>query len=142
MVTVIEVLSPWNKSPGQGQEDYRAKQRSVLRSDTNLVEIDLLRGGGHTVAVPTGKIPPSDYRICIHRIARSAGFEVIRFGIHDPLPRVGIPLRPADADVVLNLPAVLQRVYDTGVYHRLAHYAGPAEPPLADGDAAWADALL
>src|SRR5438552_11999593 len=50
VVTVIEVLSPWNKSPGQGQEEYRSKQRAVLLSDANLVEIDLLRGGGHTVA--------------------------------------------------------------------------------------------
>jgi hypothetical protein len=142
VVTVIEVLSPWNKSPGQGQEEYRAKQRAVLLSDANLVEIDLLRGGGHTVAVPPGRTPASDYRICFHRIARPSGFEVIRFGVHDPLPRVGIPLRPADADVVLDLPAVFQRVYDTGVYQRLAPYAGLTEPPLAEVDAAWADELL
>src|SRR5436309_1645946 len=84
------------------------------------------------LAVLPAKIPPSDYRICIHRIARPSSFEVIRFGIRNPFPRVGIPLRPTDADVVLDLPAVFQRVYDTGAYHRLAHYAGPAEPPLAD----------
>jgi len=142
VVTVIEVLSPWNKSPGQGQEEYRAKQRVVLLSDANLVEIDLLRGGGHTVAVPPSKTPPSPYRICIHRIARPAGFELVRFGIRDPLPRVGIPLRPTDTDVALNLPEVFQRVYDTGVFDRLAHYDSPAEPPLADDDAAWADELL
>jgi hypothetical protein len=142
VVSVIEVLSPWNKSPGQGQGEYRAKQRAVLLSDANLVEIDLLRGGGHTVAVPPGRLPASDYRICIHRIARPGGFELVRFNVRDRLLRVEIPLRPPDTDVVLDLPAVFQRVYDTGAYHRLAHYASPADPALADADAAWADELL
>lgn len=138
VVTVIELLSPWNKSAGQGQEEYRAKQRALLLSDTNLVEIDLLRAGAHTVAVPAGKLPPSDYRVCIHRVARPAGFEVIRFSVRDPFPRIGVPLRAGEPDVVLDLPAVFTRVYDTGVYSRLADYAGPADPPLEEADAAWA----
>jgi hypothetical protein len=142
VVTVIELLSPWNKSPGQGREEYRAKQRALLLSDTNLVEIDLLRGGGHTVAVPAGKLMPSDYRVCIHRVARPAGFEVVRFSLRDPLPRVAIPLHAGDADVVLDLPAVFPRVYDTGVYSRLAEYTGPADPPLKEADAAWAEERL
>jgi hypothetical protein len=142
VVTVIELLSPWNKSPGQGQGEYREKQRALLLSNTNLVEIDLLRGGAHTVAMPHGRRPASDYRICIHRIARPDGFEVIRFGVRDPLPRVGIPLRVEDPDVVLDLKAVFNRVFDTGVYGRLARYAAPADPPLDEADAAWADELL
>jgi hypothetical protein len=142
VVTVIELLSPWNKSPGQGQEEYRAKQRALLLSDTNLVEIDLLRGGAHTVAARSGKTPPSDYRICIHRVARPAGFEVIPFGLRDPLPRVGVPLRAGEPDVLLDLPSVMCRVYDTGVYNRLVDYRGGADPPVADADAAWADDLL
>jgi hypothetical protein len=142
VVTVIEVLSPWNKSPGQGQAEYREKQRALLLSNTNLVEIDLLRGGAHTVAMRHGRRPASDYRICIHRIARPDGFEVIRFGARDPLPRVGIPLRGGGPDVVLDLGAVFNRVYDTGVYGRLASYSAPADPPLDEADAAWADELL
>jgi hypothetical protein len=142
VVTVIELLSPWNKSAGQGQEEYRAKQRAMLLSDTNLVEIDLLRAGAHTVAVPPGKLPASDYRICTHRVARPDGFEVIRLGVREPLPRVGIPLRPGEQDVVLDLPTVFRRVYDTGVYHRLVHYREAADPPLTGSDAEWADALL
>jgi hypothetical protein len=142
VVTVIELLSPWNKSPGQGQEEYRAKQRALLLSDTNLVEIDLLRGGAHTVAVPPGKVAASDYRICIHRVARPSGFEVIRLGVREPLPRVGIPLRAEDQDVVLDLPSVFQRAYDTGVYHRLVDYNGATDPPLTGADADWADERL
>src|SRR5262245_19121593 len=41
VVTVIEFLSPSNKSPGPNREQYFRKQREVCASDTNLVEIDL-----------------------------------------------------------------------------------------------------
>src|SRR5262245_23812103 len=51
VVTVIEVLSPTNKLPGLDREQYQRKQRELVRSDTNLVEIDLLRQGRHVAAV-------------------------------------------------------------------------------------------
>ncbi len=45
VVTIIEVLSPSNKTPGADFHEYQRKQREIVQSDTNLVEIDLLRGG-------------------------------------------------------------------------------------------------
>ena len=36
--------------PGRGL--YLRKQREILESDVNLIEIDLLRAGMHTAAVP------------------------------------------------------------------------------------------
>lgn len=142
VVTVIELLSPWNKTPGRGQDDYRDKQEAVLLSDASLVEIDLLRAGAHTVAFRPGSRPASDYRVCIHRVARPHGFEVIRFGVRDPLPRVGIPLRSGEPDVVLDLASVFNRVYDVGAYFAQADYTRLADPPLTAEDTAWANTLL
>lgn len=142
VVTVIELLSPWNKSPGEGQHDYRDKQKALLLSSTNLVEIDLLRAGAHTVAVRPHRLPPSDYRICTHRTARRDGFEVISFSVRDPLPRLGIPLRGEEPDVLLDLPAVFTRVYDSGAFFAQVDYSGPPDPPLPAPDAAWARARL
>ncbi len=51
IVTVIEVLSPANKTPGEGHRPYRRKQRESLDSPAHLVEIDLLSEGLHTVAM-------------------------------------------------------------------------------------------
>jgi hypothetical protein len=48
VVTIIEFLSPSNKSPGANRELYLRKQREIISSDTNLVEIDLNRFGTHT----------------------------------------------------------------------------------------------
>jgi len=48
-----EVLSPSNKEVhSEGRTLYLRKQREILRSEVNSVEIDLLRGGEHTLAVP------------------------------------------------------------------------------------------
>src|SRR5262245_14305055 len=52
VVTVLEFLSPSNKSPGPNRDLYLRKQREVCSSDANLVEIDLNRFGTHTLAFP------------------------------------------------------------------------------------------
>jgi hypothetical protein len=140
VVTVIEVLSPWNKT-GQGLEEYRSKQGELLLSQANLVEVDLLRRGGHAVAVPEALAGRSDYCISIH--PSGAGMlEVFRFGVRDPLPNVRIPLRPGDEEPVLHLGAVFRRAYDGGAYGLDVDYDADPDPPLAGEDAAWARALL
>src|SRR5580692_10620329 len=43
VVTVIELLSPTNKRPGEHRAQYLAKRSAVRHSNAHLVEIDLLR---------------------------------------------------------------------------------------------------
>jgi hypothetical protein len=49
LVTLIEILSPSNKSFGKDRPEYLAKRLSILNSAAPLIEIDLLRGGGDRV---------------------------------------------------------------------------------------------
>src|SRR5262249_45270164 len=58
VVTVIEFLSPSNKSPGPNREQYLRKQLEVCSSDANLVEIDLNRFGTHALAFPLEHLKP------------------------------------------------------------------------------------
>lgn len=44
VVTAIELLSPENKRPGDGLEQFRRKQAEYRQARVNRVEIDLLRG--------------------------------------------------------------------------------------------------
>jgi hypothetical protein len=53
-----------------------------------------------------------------------------------------VPLRPGDADVVVELQPLLDRAYAKGRYYNLIDYAEPPDPPLAAEDAAWAAARL
>ena len=139
-VTAIEVLRPRNKT-GRGLEEYREKQSGALVGDANLVEIDLLRRGYHVVAVPAARLEPSDYCVSVHR-ARSTQFEVIRFGVRDPLPNVAIPLRRGEQDAVLHLGEVLRRCYDVGAFVYRIDYSQDPDPPLTANNAAWARELL
>lgn len=146
VVTVLELLSPANKAPGsEGQRQYRQKQRALLDSDTNLVEIDLLRGGDHTLAMPRAPIlarQPFDYLVCRHRADTGRRFDCWPFSLRDPLPLIGIPLLPDHPDLPLDLQTLFERAYDAGPYLRDNLYVAEPDLPLSPSDAAWADALL
>lgn len=138
VVTVIEVLSPANKRSGAGREEYLRKQADVLLSRANLVEIDVLRGGEPTVALPDGWASRSDYRVAVSRGNDRRRREVYQVSLRERLPRVRIPLDPTEPDVVLDLPAVLDAAAEAGAYDRRVDYASNPFPPLGPGDLAWA----
>jgi hypothetical protein len=145
VVTFIEVLSPTNKLPGPDREQYLRKQQEVCHSDTNLVEIDLLSLGRHTAAValqnlPSGRRTP--YLVCVRRAVTPTQAEVYSIPLQQRLPAVKIPLRPTDADVRLDLQALLEQAYQRGRYEGDLDYDKDPEPPLAGPDAAWADQWL
>jgi len=144
VVTVIEVLSPANKHSGDGQDQYRQKQRELHAGGVNLVEIDLLRAGQRVLSVATDRLPPAQrtsYMICVRRACRPGQYEIFPITVRQRLPRFRIPLRPDDADVILDLQDLLARCYRNGRYHTL-DYTKDAEPPLRGEDARWADELL
>jgi hypothetical protein len=146
LVTVIEVLSPSNKrATGRGRARYLRKQQQVMAGDINLVEIDLLRRGTWSVALPQsalGGLAPHHYRVCVRRAARPGGFEFYPFRLTEPLPPVSIPLRPADPDPLLDLGPVFSEAYDRSMIATRIEYTGEPDLPLSAGDAAWADDLL
>jgi Protein of unknown function (DUF4058) len=148
LVTSIEVLSPSNKTPGaHGRKPYRRKQRQVLRSKVHLVEIDLLRGGKHTSAVPLAaalrQAEPFDYHVCIRRFDHPADFVVYPIRLEQRLPEITIPLLPDVPAVPMDLQVVFDQSYDAGPYSRSVHYADttPA-PPLRPEQTEWATRLL
>jgi len=145
VVTVIEIMSPTNKAAGtQGRRQYRQKQRELLRSDLHLLEIDLLRGGRHTVAAPRQPLRQRAEWDCVTSLHRAAARECETWPVtlRQRLPRVAVPLCEGDADFVLDLQAMLNQCYDAGRYEEKIDYRREPPVPFAAEDAAWADALL
>lgn len=148
LVTTVEVLSLTNKMPGEkGRDLYQRKQQEILDSQTNLVEIDLLRGGQHTTAVPLDwaleRTGPFDYHVCVHRFDLWEDFYVYPIRLSQRLTHIAIPLLPGDDDVKIDLQAVFNRCYDTGPYRRRVRYATDViQPPLTDEQAKWAAEVL
>lgn len=141
VVTVIEVTSPANKSAGPGRVSYQAKQQEVLASQAHLVEIDLLRAGTHVLAVDRGAAQAQgnyDYLACVSRAKPPRDlFELYPRTIRERLPRVRVPLAEGDADVALDVQAVLEQTYERGSYAARLDYARPAMPGLSGADEAW-----
>jgi hypothetical protein len=146
VVTIIELVSPTNKAAGPGRESYLKKQREVRASDTHLVEIDLLRGGGHVLAVPREVARAEkdyDYLVCVNRAAGIRDeFDIYPRTLRERLPRIGIPLAAGERDVACDLQAALEKVYDAGGYDLRIDYAEPSVPRLSSEDAAWANDLI
>ncbi len=134
VVTVVELLSPSNKQPGDDRVRYLDRRLEILRSAAHLVEIDLLRGGP---PMPLNNPPTCDYRYLVSRQPARPKMQVWPILLRDELPPVPIPLRTGEPEVELDLKAVLDAVYDgAGYAHRV--YADPPVPPLSPRDAKWA----
>ena len=138
LVTVIELLSPSNKRPGEDRLQYLAKRRELLRSTAHLVEIDLLRGWA---PMPAEDRPEGDYSALVSRVERRPAAEFWPIRLRDRLPMIPIPLRASDPDGRVDLQEVLHRAHDGPGYERFI-YAGAPEPPLSTGDAEWAEAFI
>ncbi len=137
LVTAIEVLSPTNKAPGAGFQEYMAKRRELVREDVHLVELDLLLEGR---CLPLHPEPPSgDYFALVSRAERRPQIDVYAWSVRRPLPKVPIPLLPIDADASLDLAALFEVAYERGRYAREIDYARPLSVPLAHADKAWAE---
>lgn len=114
VVTTIELLSPFNKvADRQGREAFLRKRKTVMSSNVNWIEIDLLRAGKR----PSEVEKKSDYYALLKRGSVLGPFEVWYFDLRDRMPTISVPLRPPIEDIPLDL----QTVFD-GVYAR-AYYA-------------------
>lgn len=139
VVTVLELLSPSNKESKEGRQQYWSKMRLLLsRTSTNVVEIDLLRGGPR---MPWREMKDCDYYALVSRESERprAGFWPVQ--LRESLPTIPIPLRPDEPEPTLDLQAVIHRIYDVGSY-QLFIYATDPEPPLPARDAVWAAQIL
>jgi hypothetical protein len=146
VVTVVEILSPTNKRRGEGREAYLEKRMHVLNSRTNLVEIDLLRGGDRMPAWPHGRPStdpiPGDYRVLVSRTNRRPQADLYPFTVRDPIPSFPLPLRPDDDEPRVDLQALLRELYDRAAYDLRLDYRAEPVPPLQEPDAGWVGDLL
>jgi hypothetical protein len=134
VVTVIELLTPANKTPGADHDAYVGKRRSLLATRTHLVEIDLRRGGARPYPP---ELPACDYYVLVSRYEERPRVGIWPISLRERLPVVPIPLVVPDPDVALDLQAVLHHVYDLAGYGKYIYRETP-QPPLTPNDAVWA----
>jgi hypothetical protein len=144
LITVLELLSPSNKLESAERDHYRRKRQSFISAGVNLVEIDLVRQG--TTVFPEAirrvlRESGAGYGVCVFRAAQPVAYEVYPIRLRDRLPVIRVPLRPTDADVVLDLQPLINQCHERGRYH-LLNYGLELEPPLLPEEATWVDEIL
>ena len=141
VVTVIELLSPANKSGGSpGRKAYMATRSEILASDTNWVEIDLLRLGDPVL--PREIYPKCEYTVHISRVAQRPKSIVLPIRIHERLPVIPVPLNGSGNDAELDLQAIVAGIYEQGDYGVRFDYSKAPQAPLSHELAKWANKHL
>lgn len=140
VVTVIEVLSPGNKGPGEARSAYEDKRMRVLDSPTHLVEIDLLRSYAPMPVAPEPR--GAHYRILVSRAHERPKAWLYAFSVRQPIPEFPVPLDRGDPEPVVRLGHLLAGLYDRARFALRVDYSKPPIPPLDDDDATWAAQLL
>lgn len=135
VVTVIELLSPKNKRSGEGRLAYERKRNQILSSTTNLIEIDLLRGGRPFPMVSKNL---NDYRILVCPGDQRPVGNLFAFSLQQPIPGIPIPLLPGESDVLLEIQPLLNQVYKRGRYHLAIDYSQPPSPKFSQENQQWA----
>ena len=139
VVTTIEFLSPGNKHSLAARAEFQAKQQELLDAGVNLVEIDLLRQGGWTMSVPENLVPDKcayPYRTMVLRAMRRVRADCYQLPLREPLPRIYIPLRPNDRDIVLDLQQLIDEAWERGRYSDI-NYLRARRPPFDNLDEEW-----
>jgi hypothetical protein len=134
LITVLELLSPTNKHPGEHRDQYINKRDQLLASQVHFVEIDLLRGGPR---MPFADLPACDYYAMASRYEDRPRAALWPIRLRERLPEIRIPLRDGDTPARLDLQHVLHHIYDAAGY-ALYIYDHEPDPPLLPEDAAWA----
>ncbi|MBW4505284.1 MAG: DUF4058 family protein [Scytonematopsis contorta HA4267-MV1] len=140
VVTVIEILSPKNKRPGEGRNAYTKKRLQVLGSYTNLVEIDLLRDGKPIQQVQNNF--QTHYRILVSRTSTRPKADLYAFNLQNLIPSYYLPLRESDTEPLLDMQALINELYDEGNYDLVIDYTQEPVPPLSQENAMWVDEVL
>jgi hypothetical protein len=139
LVAALELLSPANKEQ-PGRTEYLAKRRALLFQNVHIVELDLLFGGKR---LPLEKaLPAGNYYYFVARTDRRPDCQVYHWTFRDPLPRLPVPLRAPDDDVLIDLAAVFATAYERGRFSRRINYQAPAPTFLREEDRQWSEALV
>lgn len=142
LITLIEVVSPANKTKATGREAYLSTRRSARERKPNLAEIDLVLQGRPLLDYSREGLPDWDYAVTVTRAAQPERYEIYTATLPKRLPRFRLPLGDNERDVVLDLPAIFTRCYAEGDFAARIDYASDPPAPLEEADARWLEELL
>lgn len=142
LVTLVEVVSPINKTSPQGRAAYLQKRREGRSAGASLVEIDLVLQGQPTLEYSRDGLPDWDYAVTVTRSTQPDRYEIYTATLQKRLPRFRLPLASDDRDTVLDLHTAFSRCYDQGGFSAKIDYGKDPPTTLSDEDRTWLHEVL
>jgi hypothetical protein len=142
LVTLVDLVSPSNKTTDAGRQAYLATRAEAKAGGANLVEIDLVLQGRPILDYSREGLPEWDYAVTVTRAAQPERHEIYSATLQKRLPRFRLPLAADDRDTVLDLHASFTRCYDQGGFAERIDYRRDPSVPLDEEERRWLDVLL
>jgi hypothetical protein len=142
LVTLVETVSPVNKTTTAGRQSYLNKRQECKSGGASLVEVDLILQGQPTLEYSRDGLPDWDYAVTVTRATQPERYEIYTATLQKRLPRFRLPLAADDRDTVLDLQAAFARCYDQGGFAAMIDYKRPPAAPVSDEDRRWLEDLL
>jgi Protein of unknown function (DUF4058) len=137
LVTLLDVVSPCNKTTRAGREAYLAKRLEGRGTNANLVELDLVLQGQPMLDYSRDGLPDWDYAITVTRSTQPERYEIYTTTLQKRLPRFKLPLAPDDHETVLDLHTAFTRCYDQGGFAAKIDYTNEPPSGVEDEDRRW-----
>src|SRR5438270_574494 len=137
LVTVVDMVSPANKTNSQGRHAYLEKRREARMQNASLVEVDLVMQGQPMLDYSRDGLPEWDYAVTVTRCTQPERYEIYTATLQKKLPRFRLPLAADDRDAVLDLQTVFTRCYDQGGFGPRIDYGRDPVTTLGDEDRKW-----
>jgi hypothetical protein len=141
LVTLLDVVSPSNKTTAAGREAYLSTRQQARAAGANLVEMDLVLQGQPMLDYSRENLPAWDYAVTVTRAPQPERHEIYTSSLQKRLPRFRVPLAATDRDTVLDLQAAFERCYWANFSARINYRNAPAVP-LSKENQSWLDELL
>jgi hypothetical protein len=104
---------------------------AIFYQNVHLVELDLLFGGKR---LPMQKpLPPGDYYYLVSHADQRPDCQVYYWSLREALPKLPVPLRTPDRDLLIDLGAVFATGVRTRSFPTANQLPSPAGCPLAPG---------
>jgi hypothetical protein len=118
-VTLVDMVSPANKTTAAGRDACLATRREARAAGANVVEIDLVVQGRPLFEYCRDGLPAWDYAVTVLRAAQPVRYEIYTSTLQKRLPRFRLPLAANERDGVVDLQAVFRQCYERAAFGRL-----------------------
>jgi hypothetical protein len=142
LVTLLEVVSPCNKTTPVGRTAYLDKRREGREACCSLVEIDLVMQGYPTLDYSRDGLPDWDFAVTVTRSTQPERYEIYTSTLQKRLPRFRLPLAADDRDTVLDLQTAFTRCFEQGGFASRIDYLRDPPTRITDDDRKWINELL